>query len=261
VVSKAVILAGGRASHLDASAPPIPKPLLPVNGGTVLDVIVGQLGARGCTDLTLTVGRLAPLIQAVVGERPEATIGYFVEHDPLGTVGALPHIAGLDSTFLMMNGDVLTALDYDDLCACHAADGNTLTLATHRRKLRVDYGVLDVDSSEGAVKRVTGYREKPTIPYTVSMGVYVVEPRAVRHIPRDRSFDIPDLIAALAAAGERVGAYLYDGPWFDLSRPDDLTAAQEQFGRLEALLVPAKRVRPPAGRPFPDVAAPASRRR
>jgi len=233
-----VILAGGRASHVDASGPPIPKPLLPVDGGTVLDVIIAQLRARGCGDLTLTVGRLAPLIQAVVGERRDVDIRYVVEQEPLGTVGALPRIAGLDETFLMMNGDVLTALDYDDLCAAHAADRNTLTIATHMRELRVDYGVLETAPSGREAHQVTGYREKPAISYQVSMGVFVVEPRAVRHVPAGRSFDIPDLLTALAAAGERVGSYLYDGPWFDLSRPDDLAAAHDQFDRLRGLLLP-----------------------
>jgi NDP-sugar pyrophosphorylase family protein len=227
VEKRAVILCGGKGTRLRPYTTVLPKPLMPIGERAILDVVVRQLQAHGFTRLTFAVGYLAHLVKAVFGDGSEhgVAIDYHEEEEPLGTAGPLALVDGLEGTFLAMNGDVLTALDYGGLMARHRDAGNALTVATHRRVVRTEYGVLHVDGRRGATDRVTGYEEKPELPYTVSMGVYVLEPRALAHIPAGRRFDIPDLVLALLEAGEPVGSYLYDGYWLDVGRHDDYEQA------------------------------------
>jgi NDP-sugar pyrophosphorylase family protein len=224
---RAVILAGGKGTRLMPYTTVLPKPLMPIGDRAILDVVVRQLRSHGFTRLTFAVGYLAHLVKAVFADGAEhgVTIDYHEEEQPLGTAGPLALIDDIEDTFLAMNGDVLTALDYRALVTTHQEAGNALTVATHKRVVRTEYGVLHVDGRQGETDRVTGYEEKPELPYTVSMGVYVLEPRALAHIPRGRRFDIPDLVLALLDAGEPVGSYLFDGYWLDVGRHDDYEQA------------------------------------
>lgn len=205
----------------------LPKPLMPIGDRAILDVVLRQLGGYGFTELTIAVGYLAHLIRAVFGDGSQhgVEIDYHVEDEPLGTAGPLKAVDGLDGTFLAMNGDILTTLDFRTLFDCHRESRNVLTVATHRRTVRSEYGVLDVIDGPGSVQRVTGYEEKPEVPYIVSMGIYVVEPEALEHVPKGTRFDIPDLVLALLAAGKPVGSYPFDGYWLDIGRHDDYAQA------------------------------------
>jgi NDP-sugar pyrophosphorylase family protein len=227
--SRAVILAGGKGTRLAPFTTVLPKPLMPIGDRAILDIVVRQLHSHGFTEFTIAVGYLAHLIQAVVGDgsRHGVRIGYKVEDTPLGTAGPLAAIDGLDSTFLAMNGDVLTTLDYGKLMEAHRVAGNVATIATHRRVVKTEYGVLHLDGRRGETERVTDYEEKPELTYTVSMGVYVLEPEALEHIPAGEPFDIPDLVLALLEAGKPIGSYLYDGYWLDIGRHDDYEQALE----------------------------------
>src|SRR4051794_4958772 len=204
---RAVILAGGKGSRLAPYTTVLPKPLLPVGDRAILDVVVHQLRDFGFTDLTLAVGYLAHLVRAVMGDGTNhgVRIDYHEEEEPLGTVGPLALMDDLDDTFLAMNGDVLTALNYADLMDMHIEAGNMLTIASHRRVVSTDYGVLHVSDGNGSTQLVTGFEEKPQIPYVVSMGVYVIEPRAIELIERGERLDLPDLVLRLLDAGEQVG--------------------------------------------------------
>jgi NDP-mannose synthase len=122
---------------------------------------------------------------------------------------------------------VLTTLDFRALVRAHREAGNQLTIATHRRTVRADYGVLHTDGAIGATHRVTGYEEKPELAYTVSMGVYVVEPSAIEDLRPGDHRDFPDLVLALLTQGAAVGSYAYDGYWLDIGREDDFRRAQE----------------------------------
>ena len=237
---KAVILAGGKGSRLAPYTTVLPKPLLPVGDRAILDVVVRQLHRYGFTDLTFAVGYLAHLIQAVFGDgsKHQVSIEYHEESAPLGTAGALASIDGLDDTFLAMNGDVLTALDYADLYRVHRESGNVLTIATHRRVVKTDYGVIRDDGMLGETQRVTGYIEKPEIPYTVSMGVYVCEPRVLDFIESNGYLDVPDLVLRLLGSNEQVGHFLYDGYWLDIGRHDDYEKAITEYEELKDTLWP-----------------------
>jgi len=235
---RAVILAGGKGSRLAPYTTVIPKPLLPIGDRAILDVILRQLSAFGFTELSLAVGYLSHLIRAVIGDGSDfgVSIDYHEEKVPLGTAGALALIEGLDEPFLVMNGDVLTTLDYRALYDAHLSEGNALTIATHRRVVKTDYGVLHLDGEAGALRRVRGFEEKPEIPYVVSMGVYVLDPSVLRLMRPEERVDVPELVLRLLSDGGRVGSYLYDGYWLDIGRHDDYVRATEDYDSVVAQL-------------------------
>jgi NDP-sugar pyrophosphorylase family protein len=236
----AIILAGGKGTRLAPYTTVLPKPLLPIGDAPILDVVMRQLCYYGFTRVTLAVGYLAHLIEAVFqdGAQQGVSLRYHHEEHPLGTVGPLAQIDDLDEQFLMMNGDVLTTLDYRALFAAHAASGNFLTVATHVRTVCSDYGVLDFDGHDGATRRVCGFREKPTIDHCVSMGVYILDRRVCEFIPAGQRFDLPDLIWRLLEVGLPVGAYRYDGFWLDIGRHEDYAQAIEDFEKLKDAFLP-----------------------
>jgi NDP-sugar pyrophosphorylase family protein len=236
--SRAIILAGGKGSRLGPYTTVLPKPLLPVGDRAILDVVVRQLQSYGFTQLTLAVGYLAHLIEAVFGDgsRHGVSIEYQMESEPLGTAGALGTVEGLDETFLAMNGDVLTTLDYGHLLDVHREAGNTLTIATHPRVVRTEYGVLHMDGELGETAAVTGYEEKPEIPYTVSMGIYVAEPAVLDYVDVGAYLDVPELVLRLLADRRQVGAFLYDGYWLDIGRHEDYEKAILEYEQLKPQL-------------------------
>jgi len=214
-----------------------PKPMMPIGDKAILEILLMQMRRAGVTDVTLTVGHLAGLMRAFFqdGSQLGLKIGYSYEEHPLGTAGPLSLVEGLgDGTFLVTNGDVLTTLDIADLLAFHRAQGGIATIATHHRKVHIDLGVIEVNGDHS----IKDYIEKPTIPYQVSMGLYVFEPRALEFIPRGQYLDFPDLIKILLANHERVVAYPFDGYWQDLGRPDDYEQANEDFERMRSQFLP-----------------------
>ena len=237
--TRAVILAGGTGSRLAPYTTVLPKPLMPIGDRAILDVIVRQLGACGFTDLTFAVGYLGHLIKAVFGDGADlgVSIEYLDEPEPLGTAGPLAQLGPVDGSLLAMNGDLLTSLDYRDFLDTHRRSGNAMTIATHRRVVNVDYGVLHVAGTARQVDVVTGYEEKPELPYIVSMGVYALEPRAIEVIPEGR-FDIPDLVLRLLEVGEPVGSYPFDGYWLDIGRHDDYQQALDDYEKVLPQLLP-----------------------
>ena len=225
-VSKAVILAGGRGTRLAPYTSVLPKPLMPIGERAILEILVDQLADQGLSDISLCVGYLSHLIRAVFDSRPDpqASITYVQEDTPLGTAGPLRLVPGLDDTFVALNGDVLTTLDIRALVRHHRESGNVFTVATHERTVKINYGVVYLAERGDRNGRVEVWEEKPEIASLVSMGIYVIEPRALDYIPAER-FDIPDLIQALIAAGEPVGAFTHPGLWFDIGRHDDYEQA------------------------------------
>jgi len=229
---QAIVLAGGRGTRLAPYTSVLPKPLMPIGERSILEIVVDQLGEHEFTNITFSVGYLSHLIQAVFAHyaHRDVQISYVHEERPLGTAAPLRLVDGLDETFVVMNGDVLTTLDYRDLVRHHCECGNTLTIATRERTIKIDYGVLDVDEGEG---RVVGFREKPEVVSVVSMGIYVFEPRALEYIPIGEPFDFPDVVHALLNAGEPVGTYPFNGMWFDIGRHDDYEQASRLWSQAQ----------------------------
>jgi NDP-mannose synthase len=239
-VSKAVVLAGGRGTRLAPYTSILPKPLMPVGDRSILELVVDQLELAGIRDITFCVGYLSHLIRAVFDHRDNegVEIDYVHEHEAMGTAGPLRLVGDLDETFIAMNGDVLTNLDYAELVRYHQLHGNALTIATHERRIKIDYGVLHLQQlgiNGHAQHRITEFQEKPEIVSTVSMGVYVMEPSVIDFVPEDQAFDLPDLVQALLRANQPVGAFKYDGLWFDIGRKEDYErAVQEWFADANA---------------------------
>ena len=231
---KVVVLAGGRGTRLAPYTSVLPKPLMPIGDRAILEIVVDQLTGHGFTDITLCVGHLSSLIRAVFDQHVDrqAQITYVQEEAPLGTAAPLRLVEDIDRTFIAMNGDVLTTLDYRDLLRRHRQSGNILTIATQKRTTLQDYGILHLDGAKSSLRRVTGYEEKPEIVSTVSMGIYALEPEALSYIPAEAHFDFPDLVQTLLSAGEEVGAYLHDGLWFDIGRPEDYELAAKAWAEI-----------------------------
>lgn len=248
--NRAVILAGGRGTRLAPYTSVLPKPLMPIGDRSILEIVVDQLADHGIKDVTLCVGYLSHLIRAVLDNRDglRSEIDYVQEHEALGTAGPLRLIDGLDRTFIAMNGDVLTTIDYRDLMDAHRRSGNMVTVAARKRTIRIDYGVLHLDSEHsGGTTSVAGWEEKPEMASYVSMGIYVLEPEALDFIP-DTYFDFPSLVQRLLDAGEPVGAYRYDGAWFDIGRQDDYAEAVEAWSNVKPLASAARRKQRARGR-------------
>ena len=240
LVKRAVILAGGEGTRLRPYTTVLPKPLMPIGDRPVLDIVVRQLKAHRFERITIATGYLAELIEAFFrdGEQYEIPIDYYREAEPLGTVGALALIDGLaDDDILVMNGDVLTDIDYGALLEQHKASDAAATIATKTRDVQISLGVLRfADESDPTL--LTGYDEKPSIEYTASMGVYCFAPRALAHIEAGKRLDFPDLILRLIAAGEHVRAWPSEGYWLDIGRHDDYEQAQEEFESVRDRLIP-----------------------
>jgi NDP-sugar pyrophosphorylase family protein len=237
---RAVVLAGGRGQRLRPYTTVLPKPLMPVGDRPILDIVVRQLKAAGFDRVTISTGYLAELIEAFFrdGESYGIPIDYFRETEPLGTVGALSMIEGLEEDdFLVMNGDVLTDLDYSALLELHKSGSDTATIATKQRDVQISLGVLTF-GDESDDSRLTGYIEKPKIRYEASMGVYCFSPSALAHIERGKRLDFPDLVLKLIAAGETVRAWRSNDYWLDIGRHDDYETAMEEFEQIRPRLIP-----------------------
>ncbi len=233
---RAVILAGGKGTRLAPYTTVFPKPLMPIGDMPILEVIIRQLKRSGFERITIAVGHLSNLLMAFFnnGERYGLQIEYSVEDKPLGTAGPLALIEDLDDHFMVMNGDVLTTLDYAALVNYHRQRQAIATIAMHERNINIDLGVIETDDNNV----LTGYIEKPVYSYRVSMGVYVFSPRVLNFIPKGQRLDFNDLILKLIAAKETVVAYPYNGYWLDIGRPDDYANAVQEFESLRNQFLP-----------------------
>jgi NDP-mannose synthase len=230
---RAVVLAGGLGTRLAPFTSVLPKPLMPIGNRAILEIVIDQLAKSRITNITLCVGHLSHLIRAVLDHREvdDVTIRYVQETAPLGTAGPLRLVPEMNDSFIVLNGDVLTTLDLAELVRAHKESGNLLTIAAHRRTMRYDYGVLHVEVESG---RLVAYHEKPELPLTVSMGIYVLEPSVVDYIPAGCRFDFPDLVQELLARKLPVGSHLFDGVWFDIGRHEDYEMAAAAWGATPA---------------------------
>ncbi|MCA9950236.1 MAG: NTP transferase domain-containing protein [Anaerolineales bacterium] len=233
---KAVILAGGKGTRLAPYTKILPKPLLPIGDMPILEILLRQMHHAGIRQAVITVGHLAELLRLFFqdGQRVGMDITYSYEEQPLGTAGPLALVPGLDETFLVSNGDVLTNLQMAELVAFHRANKAVATIATHRRQVKIDLGVLELNGNN----QVQGYIEKPTYDYLVSMGIYVFEPVVLDYIEKNQYLDFPNLVQMLLADGRNVVSYPFDDYWMDLGRPDDYEQAVHDFERLRAQFLP-----------------------
>ena len=232
---RAVILAGGKGTRLRPYTVVLPKPLMPIGDYPILEVVVRQLVRAGFDRITMAVNHQAELIKAFFGDGAKwgIAIDYSLEDKPLGTMGPLRLIPDLPEHFLVMNGDILTDLDFRKFHDSHVAADGLFTVSSHRRKQSIDYGVLESDDRQ----RLVGFREKPVTEYEVSMGIYMVSRKAVDVIPDGRLYGFDNLMHDLIASKREVAVRVFDGYWLDIGRPDDYLQAIEEFEGMKSRLI------------------------
>jgi NDP-mannose synthase len=211
---RAAVLAGGLGTRLRPYTAILPKPLVPVGDRPILELIFVWLARSGVDLVDVCIGHLGELIQAYFSQPqtipPGLEVRWQWESEPLGTAGALRFIPTVEETLLVVNGDVLTDLEPGEMLAFHRAQAAELTIATRQARVETELGVI-----EHADGRVSGYREKPILNYSASMGIYMYEPQALLALP-EGPCQFPDLVLALLARGERVSAFETNAEWHHL---------------------------------------------
>ncbi len=230
-------MAGGRGRRLLPYTWVLPKPLMPIGDMPVLELLLRQLAYYEITEVTLAVGYRADYIQAFIGDGAKfgLDVRYSLETQPLGTAGPLGLIENLDSTFLIMNGDLLTSLNFRQLLDHHLAQKAVATIATYPQKVQVSLGVLETDHEN----RVINWLEKPAYDVRVSMGISALEPEVLTRVPPGSYLDFPDLIRQLMREQCHVITYPFSsGYWLDIGRPEDYEKALNEIDTIMPLLLP-----------------------
>jgi NDP-mannose synthase len=228
---QAIILAGGKGTRLKPYTTVLPKPLMPIGDCPILEVVIKQLKKHGFEKITMAVGHQHDLFIAFFGngEKWGVSIDYYVEKEPLGTAGPIRHIENLDDTFLMMNGDILTDLNFRKLFETHLKKHPYLTIAAHERTQDVNYGTLEY-SADGMLNK---FIEKPAYRFNVSMGIYILSRQVLPFIPECGRFDFPDLVQVLLTEKKPVYCHPYSGYWMDIGRPDDYEQAIDDYEKIK----------------------------
>ena len=223
---RAIILAGGKGTRLRPYTLVLPKPLMPIGEFPILEVVIKQLSKNGFNHITLAVNHQASIIKAFFGngEKWSIKIDYYHEESPLGTMGPLKGIKDLPENFLIMNGDVLTNLDFDGFYNKHVERKSIFSISSSKRVQKIDYGVLDLDK----LNYLIGFNEKPEINYEVSMGVYIANKEILGYIP-EKFFGFDDLMKLFLKINKKVYVENFSGYWLDIGRPSDYEKAIEDF--------------------------------
>jgi mannose-1-phosphate guanylyltransferase len=224
---KAIIQAGGKGVRLQPYTLLLPKPLMPVGDLPVIEVLIKWLRRWGIQDMFITLGYLGQLIRAFCGDGSQwdIRIVYSEEPEPLGTIGPLKLLKKhLTETFLTLNGDLITNLNLYDLRAYHRQKGGMITVAVTEKRIQADLGVLETNNG-----RMTRFREKPSVRYYASTGIYCMEPEILSLIPENVPFGFDDLMNAMIEQDLPVYVYKHDGLWLDIGREEDFRRAQKNF--------------------------------
>lgn len=228
---RAVILAGGKGTRLRPYTVVLPKPLMPIGDYPILEVIIRQLKQHDFTNITLAVNHQAEIIKAFFGDGSKwgIKIDYSLEKKSLSTMAPLKLINDLPEDFLVMNGDILTDLNFGEFYKNHIKDKNIFTISSYQREVKSEFGVLAVDN----LNTLTGFREKPISIYDVSMGIYMVSKRAIEYIPKDTFYGFDHLMLDLMKNNQEPKVQKFDGYWLDIGRPDDYAQAIDEFDSMK----------------------------
>ena len=228
---RAIILAGGKGTRLRPYTVVLPKPLMPIGDYPILEVIVRQLVFHKFTHITMAVNHQAELIQTFFGNGSKwgIKIDYSLEEKPLSTMAPLKLIKDLPSNFLVMNGDILTDLNYSTFFETHSKDKNIFTISSYQREVRSEFGVLEFNEQNTLI----GFKEKPIQKYEVSMGIYMVSKRVIEYIPQDTFYGFDHLMIDLMKDKQKPKIKRLDGYWLDIGRPDDYIQAIDEFDKLK----------------------------
>ncbi len=232
---RAIILAGGKGTRLRPYTVVLPKPLMPIGEYPILEVVIRQLVCQGFDHITLAVNHQAALIRSFFGDGSNwnVRIDYSQENFPMGTMGPLKLIKDLPESFLIMNGDVLTDLNFDNFYRDHVNSGSLFTISSYQREQKVDYGVLIKTDSNF----LCGFEEKPSHKYDVSMGIYMANREMLKYVP-DTPYGFDNLMLDLLSDKVKVRVAPFAGYWLDIGRPDDYMQAIEEFESMRQKFLP-----------------------
>jgi len=229
MADRAVILAGGRGSRLAPYTAILPKPLMPLTEGkSIIEHVLTGIASAGISDVTITLGYLGHLIDAIVGggEQFGLRVDYTREDHPLGTAGPLSLLKRVSESdrILVVNGDTFTDLDYREVL--DQLQGTVEAVITCvERTINIDYGVIEIDATGQLAK----YDEKPEINMVVSTGIYGLRGSSLDLVQLGIRMDMPDLLRALQINGRTVVCYPSNCEWKDLGRPEDFAALHQQL--------------------------------
>jgi len=228
---KAVIMAGGRGTRLKPYTTVIPKPLVPIGEKAIIEILLTRLKKAGVSEVYICLNHFAEIIMAFLGDGSKLglKITYSIEEMPLGTVGPIKLLKELPEDFLVMNGDLLTDLDFAALFAYHLEKRSLLTVSTYQRTTKIDFGVIESDKETG---KAVAFIEKPEYNFEVSMGVYVMNHKILEIVPENRQFGFDDLMIGLLQQKTGISVYPFHGYWLDIGRPDDYEKANEDIDWL-----------------------------
>jgi NDP-mannose synthase len=238
---KAVVLAAGKGTRLRPLTLEKPKPLLDLGGQPIIETIVRQLVFFGFDDITVTSSYLSekieeylPKLAAVLPK--QITLRHEPQAKLMGTAGGLSSIAGLadDGPFLVMNGDLISTMDFGAFMAYHRQHSPALTIGRYPAVQQIKLGILDVDNDGN----VTNYREKPEMTFPVSMGVYIYAPETLSYIPPAGWLDLPDLVLRLINDGKQVATFPFEGYWLDVGTHDDFERANKAIREQRTMFLP-----------------------
>ena len=221
---KAIILAGGEGSRLRPWTFFVPKPLLPVGEKPILEIIINRLKNFGFKEFILSIGYRGEIVESYFqnGSKLGVNISYFKEVKPLGTAGPLSLIADKvkfdsDKPILLMNGDILTRINFLDFIKYHKENEFDLSVVVKKYEMKFPYGILSIRN-----KLITKVTEKPTYYYDISAGIYLLRKTALKFIPKNNFFTIPQLMDVLISKKMRVGAYFAKEQWLAIENPVDV---------------------------------------
>ncbi|MCC7438555.1 MAG: NTP transferase domain-containing protein [Armatimonadetes bacterium] len=226
---KAVILAGGLGERLRPLTKIIPKPLLPVGEQSVLEITLLAMKNYGVKEILIALNYQSELFRAFLGDgsRWELTISCSQEQAPLGTAGPLRLFADrLTEPFIVMNGDILTSLDFRDIMKNHIDSGAILTVATKGITLPLRYGIIDTEQG-----RICSVREKPNLYAEVVAGIYVCNPSVISVIPEGATYSMIDVIKYLLDNQMLINHYPLHDYWLDIGQMEDYERAQELYAQ------------------------------
>lgn len=224
---RAVILAGGKGTRLRPLTAVFPKPLVPLGDKAILEILLMRLQSFGFKRITLCTGYLASMIRILCGDGSAfgLDIEYSGEDEPLGTVGPLGYVKNLTDPFIVMNGDLLTTLNFSKMIDFHVSRNADVTIGAYRRDVSIDFGVIE-SNNDGDF---TGFREKPTYHFEVSMGVNILSRSAMKYVEAGKYMDMPDLILKIYENGGKVCCFREECFWLDIGRMDDYALAQKEY--------------------------------
>lgn len=231
----AVIQAGGKGTRLRPYTLALPKPLMPVGDLPIIEVLLKWLRRGGIRRTYITLGYLGGLIRSLCGDgcQWDLDIQYSQENEPLGTIGPLSQIKDcLNETFISVNGDIISDMNLRYFLNYHRSHKGFITVAVTQREVNVDMGVLEGDNGI-----MVGFKEKPSMKFTVSMGIYCMEPKILDLIPENVPFGFDDLMHEMMDLRLPVHMYKHDGLWLDIGRKEDFEQAQNNFLKEYKMMV------------------------